>query len=186
MDQPADANEDGTPAEGPNWLIWALGYDPALDDIGRLHPPVPPPSPTAGRERSLPMQQPDPVRFEAQISSAEAFCAETRQNIEQVRAKMQMDDEGGKQARYRADLDRLQRCLDIYDRELQHPPAFGNVFASSGFKVDDEPVAGGHYGCTLDWGLVEVLPNRVGHNEVRESTFCPVADGTVVDEVLIP
>ena len=71
--------------------------------------------------------------------------------------------------------------LDVDERDLQLRPAFGEVFASSGYKVDDTPMASGLYGCTLDWGLVEVLPCRVGHNEVR-STFCGLGDESMADK----
>lgn len=69
------------------------------------------------------------------------------------------------------DFHRLQSLLETYQHDLHQRPAFGQVFASSGYRVDEVTVADGHFGSTLDWGLVEVLPGRIGNNKVRVAAF---------------
>ena len=94
---------------------------------------------------------------------------ELQSNVASVRQSMErMDEEtggfGGERQR--------QRQLDIIEQleaRLQEGQTFdrnfGEVFASSGFKVASR-------GCSLDWGLIRLNADRSGTNEV---CFPPVA-----------
>jgi hypothetical protein len=115
------------------------------------------------------MQSPDPVADRERTSSLQEQRDQLHQNREMTQAKMEMEiDDDDKRVRYQADLDRIQGLVDMFDHDLKQRPAFGTVWASSGYRVNEEPVSGGLFGCTLDWALIKVNPDRVGRNEVRE------------------
>ena len=162
----------------------ALGCDPALDELDRTHPAVPPPSRPDRSERDLPIQQPDPTTLKAKVTVAENICADTRMKIQEVLQQMEMDPE--RQTRYSMELHRLQGLLETYQQDLHQDPAFGQVFASSGYRVDEVTVAGGHFGSTLDWGLVEVLPGRIGINKVTFAAFKSLTQRAMADKVVAP
>ena len=79
-----------------------------------------------------------------------------------------MDDDD-RRARYQRKIDLAEESLVYYDAELDRDPKFGDVFATSGYRVDTVPVDGFQHGCTIDWGLIDVVPSRIGNNEVRMS-----------------
>jgi hypothetical protein len=128
------------------------------------HPSVPPPS-SISVPRHLPIQQPDPRYEQARVAALREVAEETLQTIENAKAKQQMDDVD-KHDRYERQIGRAQENLRLYNQSLLQNPLFGNVFATSGYRVDEVPVEGFSHGCTLDWGMIEVDPPRVGRNEV--------------------
>ena len=73
--------------------------------------------------------------------------------------------------RYSDVQSRLQNKLAELDAVEAQPIEFGILFASSGYKVDSNVVPGYLHGCTLDWCLLEVRPERVGTNEVSSFLY---------------
>ena len=143
-------------------------YDPALDEIGATHPAVGLPSMrSAADQPNLPVQSPDPVRQEDQISDVHEERSGLQQRLMRIQAKMELgENEEEQQGRNQRELERVKGLIDACDRDLECNATFGSLLVSSGYRVDLEPVPGSETGCTLDWALIEVLPNRVGHNEV--------------------
>ena len=82
-----------------------------------------------------------------------------------------MDDDD-QYNRHQMTIDGLEAAVKQWDHSLKCDPAYGNVFATSGYRVDETAVDGFSSGCTLDWGAVEVKPMRARSNEVQ---FTPPA-----------
>jgi hypothetical protein len=113
----------------------------------------------------LPIQQPDPKDEQIRVAGLRELAEETLETIENAKAKQQMDDVD-RHDRYERQIGRAQENLRLYNQRLLQNPFFGNVFATSGYRVDQVPVEGFSHGCTLDWGMIEVAFPRVGTNEV--------------------
>ena len=74
--------------------------------------------------------------------------------------------------RYEAKVDLLETLIKNLDARLAQPVFFGQIFASSGYRIGDPLLQSDLPGCTMDWALIEVDPLRVGINQVSDSPHC--------------
>lgn len=142
-----------------------LGYDAILDQISIYHtaiPPYPPP-PSA-----LPIQCPDCQALQNSAISLNTEKRTLEANIARFESYQNtLDPDEG--AKYSATIKKIRSKIGQIDKSLSMSPASGKIFCTSGYRVDTHPVPGYSYGVTLDWGLVEVIPERTGDNTVSFS-----------------
>lgn len=126
---------------------------------------------TPRTHKYLAVQQPDPASVLEDVAINATLKEEAQDRLALATDRHAMDDYD-QHNRHRLTIERLEAAVKQWEHSLKCNPAYGKVFAKSGYRVDETAVEGFSSGCSLDWGAVEVDPTRAGSNEVR---FTPPA-----------
>ncbi len=133
----------------------AVKYDLRLDEIGRFHAAV-----TPGSSPPLPVSQPSYQDHERTLRLYEGQIREQSSEVKTLQVRADTGDKRSKKQLLlvKASLEKLEK---EYERVSHFDLDFGKVWASSGY-IKSARTGGG-----LDWALVQVRKDRIGHNLVR-------------------